>query len=88
MMVGFVRLRDLNDRFQCQSVLFCCEISKMVGFVPLFFYEISMTSVLFSYEISKTVGLVLLQDLNDGWFCFFVLLRDFKDSRFCLVMRF
>jgi len=44
--------------FQCQSDLFCYEISKTVCFVPLFFYE-----------ISKTVGFVWLRDFNDGQFC-------------------
>jgi len=57
--------------FHCQSVLFGyeismmvvlfnCEISMMVGYVSLFFYD-----------ISKTFGIVSLQDFNDGRFCSF-----------------
>jgi len=39
--------------FQCQSVLFCYEILKTIGFVCLLFYE-----------ISKTFGFVTLRDFN------------------------
>jgi len=53
--------------FQCQSVLFCYEISKKFSFAPLFFYKFSKTvvfiplrdfneSVLLGHEISMTVG--------------------------------
>jgi len=66
MMVGFVRLRDLNGgrfcwvtRFQSPSVLVGYVISLMVSFqYQSFFY----------YEISNTVNFGGLRDLSDGRF--------------------
>jgi len=49
--------------FQCQLVLFCYEISKTVGFVPLFFVffpRLQRQSVLFCFKISIMVGSVPL----------------------------
>jgi len=73
MTVDFVPLRDFNDSlfcsvyeismtfsFQCQSVLFCYEILKMVGFVIFFFYDIQRQLILFCYKISVMVSFVLL----------------------------
>jgi len=57
--------------FQCQSVLFCYEISKTLGFISLFFYEILR-------------DFVLLQNFNDGRF---IRLQDFGDRRFCSATR-
>jgi len=133
--VAFVWLRHFYDdwfcfvkKFQWRSVLFGYDISMTVGFVPLFSYEIlrkvglvllrdfydgrfcSVTrfqwrSVLFGYDTSMTVGFqcqmgfihykismtvsfIQIWHLNDGRFYSFVLLRDFKESRFCSVTRF
>jgi len=83
--------------FQCQSVLFCCEISKMVRFVSLFFlrdfkdgrfYSVTRFQwwlLLFSYEISVTSVLFWYEKSKTVGF---VLLQDFNDGRFCSVTRF
>jgi len=82
----FCLIRDLNDgwihsfmRFQLRSVLFHYEISTMVVF-----QKISEAKVSFDFLRGFFMMVVCfsLQDLNDGRFCSFVPLQDFKDVLF------
>jgi len=63
MIVGFVRLWDLNDSRFC-SILPVGDF-KDSRFFPLQYFEDSRLG----NEISKAVSFVLLWDFNDGWFC-------------------
>jgi len=99
--VGFVRLRDLNDTWFSVSVGFVllqdfkdgrvCSVRRAQWWLVLFSYKLSMTSVLLVYKISKTVGFVLLWDFNDGRFCSVTRFQwrlVFSVSWFCSVTRF
>jgi len=89
-MVGFVRLWDLNDGRVCSFVplrdfkdsRLGNEISKTVGFVLFRRVEWWSKFMKKDYEISMMVGFVQLWDLNDGRFCSFVRLQNFKDCFF------
>jgi len=88
-------LYEISAGFHCQPVLIIYKILITVGFVQSQDFNGSWFSVVTRWSrdlndgwFSVSVGFVLLWDCKDGWFCSFVLSRNFKGSQFYSVMRF